>query len=254
METISLPETRFIEGSLPLYADINVLTAERHGGAAVIEEASYAFAANAPTVPLTADEFARAALDYPIVFVGPTRRAFAVTSLAEGSNRFIDGAGRYRPGAYIPAYLRRHPFALVQDPTLGTWVLAVDEDSTRLAPRDEAGARPLFEAGAPSDATRETVAFCEAYEAAQQRTDRFVELLDDLDLFESRQAHHQPRLADGTEDEPQLLLDYVAVSRARLDALDTDAFAKLRASGGLGPVYAHLMSEANWERLAILGG
>jgi hypothetical protein len=254
MTILSLPEDRFVAGSLPLYADISLVAAERHAQAALLPDGDFSFAAGSPTVPLTVDEFARAALDYPIVFVGPARRAFAVTSLSADANRFIDDAGSYRPGAYIPAYLRRHPFALVNDPANGQWVLGIDEFSTRLAPLDAPGALPLFQAGEPSAATREAVAFCEAYEAGNQRTERLVEVLDELDLFEARQAHHRPRLPDGSEGEPVLLLDYVAVSRARLDALDDVAFARLRARDGLGAVYAHLMSEAAWDKLTIASG
>jgi hypothetical protein len=251
MTTLSLPKDRLVEGSLPLYADISLLTAERHGTAALLQDEDFHFAAGSPTVPLTADEFARAALDYPIVFVGPARHAFAVTGLNANRNPFIDDSGRYRPGAYVPAYLRRHPFALVRDPAQGQWVLAVDEFSTRLAPLDEAGALPLFEHGVPTETTRSAVTFCEAYEAAQQRTAQYVELLDELDLFEARQAHHRPRQADGSDGPPQLLLDYVAVSRDRLAALDLASLGRLRAIGGLEPLYAHLLSEANWERLAF---
>lgn len=254
MTTLSLPNDRFVAGSLPLYADLSLLTAERHGTAALVDEVDFLFAAGSPTLPLTTDEFARAALEYPIVFVGPARRAFAVTGLSADRNPFIDARGGYRPGAYIPAWLRRHPFALVTDPAQGQWVLAVDEFSTRLAPLDEPGARPLFENGAPTETTRSALAFCEAYEAAQQRTARYVELLDQLDLFEARQAHHRPRLPDGSEGPPQLLLDYVAVSRERLAALDLASLGRLRDASGLEPLFAHLLSEANWERLAIAGG
>jgi hypothetical protein len=249
METVKLPKGRFVEGSLPLYQDLSLLTAERHGVAALLDAPSFAFAAGAPTVPLTVDEFEQAALDYPIVFVGPSRRAFAVTGLQQDRNPFVLPDGSYRGDAYVPAYLRRYPFVLVQDPDQSQWVLAVDEYSTRLAPLDEPGARPLFVDGAPGEAVREAVGFCEAYANAERRTEAFAELLDELDLFEVREAHYQ-----GEEGAPVLLLGYAAIDRARFEALDDVAIARLRAIGALGPVHAHLLSQANWERLSARTG
>lgn len=249
METVKLAKGRFVEGRLPLYQDISLVTAERHGVAALLDAPSFGFAAGTPTVPLTVDEFEQAALDYPIVFVGPSRRAFAVTGLEQDRNPFVLADGSYRRDAYVPAYLRRYPFVLVQDPGEGQWVLAVDEYSTRLAPLHERGARPLFVDGTPSEVVREAVGFCEAYANAERRTAEFAELLDELDLFEVREAHYQ-----GEGGEPVLLLSYAAIDRARFEALDGDAIAQLRAIGALGPVHAHLFSQANWERLSARTG
>ena len=253
MDILSLSPDRFIDGDLPLYGDIKLLTAERHGDLFLTSEPSFAFASNAVVVPLTIDEFERAALDYPIVFFGPARRAFAVMGITPDKNAFIDTAIGFRTGAYVPAYLRRHPFALVKDREQDTWVLGVDETSDRLARSDACGAQSLFAEGIPTAALSDIVAFCESYENAQQRTDRLVGLLDDLELFEARQAHHQLPDAAGHPGEPVLLIDYVAINRGRLEALDEQARDLLRAAGGWGPSYAHLFSAANWERLAQMG-
>lgn len=249
MDTLTLSSDRYIEGGLPLYAGVTLVTAQRHAEWFVAPELSFGFAAQAPIVPLTIDEFERAALDYPIVFFGPGRRAFAVMGLTSDSNLFIDAQGRFRPGAYIPAYLRRHPFVLVQAPEQGQWVLGIDESSERLAGSDERGEQPLFVDGAPTTALQDIVSFCEAYENAQQRTSQLAHLLDDFDLFEPLQAHHRP--AGQESGEPMLLLDYVAINRARLETLEPDAMARLCDIGALGPCYAHLLSTANWDRLAM---
>ncbi|KIU28562.1 hypothetical protein SR41_07415 [Sphingomonas melonis] len=65
--------------------------------------------------------------------------------------------------------------------------------------------------------------------------------MDDLDLMEPRQARYQPH----EDAEPVLLLDYVAINRDRLEALDSAAVAQLQALGGWGPAYAHLLSAGN---------
>lgn len=253
MQTIALSADHAIEGSVPLYADLMLLSAERHGALALAPRATFGFAAAHPLVPLTLEEFERAALDYPIVFFGALRRAFAVTSITEGRNEFIDDAGDYCGGAYVPAYLRRHPFVMVKDRECDVWVLAVDEAADSLCAASDAGARPLFDGATPTETTREVLAFCEQYEAAQRRTDAVGQLLDELGLFETQQAHYQPRLAGGAPGDPILLFDYAAISRERFEALDADGLARLRQAGALGPLYAHLISAANWDRLALIG-
>lgn len=65
--------------------------------------------------------------------------------------------------------------------------------------------------------------------------------------MEPRQARYQPH----EDAEPVLLLDYVAINRDQLEALDSAAVAQLQALGGWGPAYAHLLSAGNWERLTL---
>lgn len=244
MNTLVLPADRFIDGALPLYDNVTLITAERHGDLQLTPDGMFGFARGAAIVPLTMDEFERAALDYPIVFLGPARRVFAVMGLAPDRNLFIGANDVFKPGAYIPAYLRRHPFALVEDKEQGRWVLGVDETSERLA---SSGAAPLFVDGEPTETLLSVVTFCESYQNAHIRTENWVRLLDELDLLEPRQAHYQ-----SDDDAVQvLLLDYVAINRERLEELDTAAVAQLRALGGWGPAYAHLLSAGNWERLTI---
>lgn len=251
MQPMTLPDHHHVHGGLPLYGSVRPLTPARHGTMALAADRHFGFAAAAPTIPVTIDEFDPAALDYPIVFFGPTRRALAVTGLTPDRNFFVDNAGDWRRGAYVPAYLRRHPFTLARDGDSDRWIACVDEQADQLLHHDSAGAEPLFDGTEPTARLAAAVAFCEAYLAAEQRTERFVQLLDDLDLFEPRQAHYHPPSADGASGDPILLLDYVAISRTRLAALPDDAVLRLNAAGALGPIHLHLLSDANWARLGI---
>lgn len=241
-----------VVGSAPLYAGATPLQPARHADAAILADAPFHFAAKTPTVPITVDEFERAALDYPIVFFGPARRAVIVDGLSPTRNLFVNADGRYRQGAYVPAYLRRHPFVLARDEGEAQWVVCLDERSERLVVRDDPDAMPLFADGRPTPVTQEAIAFCRAFEDAMRRTEAFTLLLDELDLFEPRQAHYRPRLADGSLAEPTLLLDYVAVSRERLDALAPDAQRRIHDSGMTAALWAHVLSAANWDVLALL--
>lgn len=234
-----------VNGSLPLYADPRAVHSLTHQDVAVlVGPTDFAFAAKAPIVQLTVDEFERAALDYPIVFVGEDRQPFVVTGL-EGERSLFVVDGKYRADAYVPAYLRRYPFVFAKDEGSDALILCLDHASDRVAAVGDEGAVALFEAHEPTALTRQALEFCDSYEAANARTRILVGLLTDLDLFESKQVHYT---APGGA-EPTLLLEFLTINRQRLDALDSEAFLRLRDAGALPAIYGQIASQAKWDAL-----
>jgi hypothetical protein len=94
--------------------------------------------------------------------------------------------------------------------------------------------------------------FCNNFEQERQRTEGFVKLLTDLDLFDVREAVFTPRNERGEPGEPQKLADYFAVSEDKLKALPAEKLAELRDNGALGQIYAHLVSLLGWDRLIAM--
>ena len=219
-----------VTGGLPLYVDARPVLATTHHDHAIKDvPTSYAFAAKAPLIPITVDEFAAASQDYPIVLVGPDNAAFVVTGLAPEQNLFVDADGAYAPGAYIPAYLRRYPFVFARD----------ESDTLRILCLDE---------GEATDRTILSMAFCQAVEDAERRTRLLGDLLTTHALLEGRQAHHNQGATS------TLLIDYKTVEPGKLDALADEAFLDLRHKGALTPVMAMLASNQNWQKLAVRNG
>jgi hypothetical protein len=239
-----------VNGAMPLYAEPKAIHSVTHRDVAVqTGDASFRFAEKAPIVEITVDEFERAALDFPIVFVGETFQPFAVMGLAADQNQFVR-EGSYRPGVYVPAYLRRYPFVFARDEGSDALILCLDHASDRVAKAGETGVMPLFEGEEPTALTRQAIQFCENYEAARGRTGVLIDLLREFDLLEARQANHV--VTDGAE--PTLLLEYCSIDVAKLDALDAEAFQRLRAAGALPAIYAQIASQANWQVLALARG
>jgi hypothetical protein len=236
-----------VNGSMPLYTKPQAVHSVTHRDVLVhAGDGSFAFAERSPIVEIMVDEFERAALDFPIVFVGESLQPFAVMGLEADRNLFVS-AGNVRPGVYVPAYLRRYPFALARDEGSDALILCLDHASERMVSAGTTGAMPLFEGEEPTALTRQAIQFCENYEAARARTALLIELLRDLDLLEARQANQTG--ADGGA--PTLLLDYFAIDAAKLDALDAEAFQRLRSAGALPAIYAQIASQANWQVLAV---
>ncbi|CAN5215120.1 SapC family protein [soil metagenome] len=239
-----------ISGTVLFYGQPEPLTAEAHGtlGANAVDK-PYAFVAQTHVVPLTVTEFAPAALSYPVVFLGETKQPFAVMGLRQNENLYVEANGDFRPEAYIPAYVRRYPFVFANDTDQNRMILCIDAKASFLS---EGGENPLFVDGQPSEYVNMAMEFCNNFEQERQRTDSFVALLTELDLFHTREAVFTPRDENGNQGEPQKLADYFAVSEEKLKALPAEKLAELRDNGALGQIYAHLVSLLGWDRLIAL--
>ena len=235
-----------VNGSLPLYADPQAVHSVTHADVAVrVGATDFGFAAKAPLIQLTVEEFERAALDYPIVFFGVDSQPYVVTGLEQDHNLFVkDGA--YRADAYVPAYLRRYPFIFARDEGSDALILCLDHASDRVAKLGEEGAVGLFEGDEPSALTRQALSFCDSYESADARTKLFVSILKEHELFESKQVTYT---APG-EAQGNLLLEFFTIDSQKLAALTGEAFLRLRDTGALPAIYAQIASQAKWDALA----
>ncbi|MBX3477480.1 MAG: SapC family protein [Brevundimonas sp.] len=238
-------------GSVLFYNQPEPLNLEQHGKLGVNpSDQPFGFVGASNLVPVTVTEFAPAALSYPVIFVGETQKQpAAVMGLRTAENFYVEADGRFRPDAYIPAYVRRYPFVFANDEAQDRLILCIDRSAPFLT---EGGEMPLFVDGQPSDYTKQAMEFCNNFEQERQRTESFVKLLTELDLFEKREANFTPRNPDGSAGTPQKLADYFAVSEEKLKALPADKLTQLRDNGALGQIYAHLVSLLGWDRLIAL--
>ena len=247
METTELP-TGDITGTVLLYSRPEPLNPELHGKLGVKRmDIPFAFAADQHLLPLTVTEFQPASLSFPIIFVGDDRTPVAVMGLKEGENLFLSANAPADPEAYVPAYVRRYPFVFANDETAERMILCIDRGAAVLD--ENGGDVPLFNGTEPTEYTTGAMEFCREFEGERRRTDDFVKLLKDLELFDVKQAVFTPRNPDGTTGEPQLMAEYFAVSEEKLAALPDDKVLELYKNGALMQIYSHMVSLLNWERL-----
>ena len=239
-----------LAGNVLFYGKPEPLSVEAHGALGVEPaEKPFAFVAKSHVVPLAVTEFAPAALSYPVIFVGEKRQPVAVMGLRPEQNLFVS-EGLFKPEAYIPAYVRRYPFVFANDEQSQRLILCIDRDAPFIK---EGGAQPLFTDGKPSAFTEQAMEFCNNFEQERLRTEAFVKLLTDLDLFETRDTSFAPRDASGAPvGEPQKIAEYFAVSEEKLRALPAEKLVELRDNGALGQIYAHLTSLLGWDRLIAM--
>lgn len=217
---------------------------ERHAGKSLFD-AGYGFAAKANAVALNAVELAHAARSYPIVFA-TSAPAFpiAVLGLREQQNLFLNAAGAWREGTYIPAYLRRYPFIFAQSPGSDQLTLCVDETAPHLVDGKD---RPLFEDGKPTAHTDNALKFCMAFETEREKTVPFAKALDQSGILVENRA--DVNLAGG---EKLQIGGYRIIDQAKFDALPDATILEWRRQGWLAPIYAHFMSMGCWQPLLNL--
>lgn len=252
MTTTAQPGSGQITGNVLFYSQPEPLSPEVHGKMGVKAlNGPFGFAKAGHAVPLTVGEFPLMAVTGPIIFVGDEKLPIAVMGLNAGDNMFLRDDGLFEPGVYIPAYIRRYPFVFANDDAAQKMVLCVDRGAEFVVDKDFD--QPFFDAdGQPSQYTKNCIEFCNNFEIERQRTMSFVQLLKDLDLFETKTASFTPGLPDGTQGEPQKIAEYFGVSEEKLNKLPAEKFIELRDNGALAQIHAHLMSLVGWDRLVAI--
>lgn len=241
-----------ITGNVLFYTQPEPLSPEAHGKMGVKSmDGPFGFAKEGHAIPLTVGEFPPAAMTGPIIFVGDEKLPIAVMGLNAGDNMFLRADGLFEPGAYVPAYIRRYPFVFANDDAAKQMVLCIDRAAEFVVDKDYDLA--FFEAdGQPSQYTKNCIEFCNNFEMERQRTQSFVQILKDLDLFESKTATFTPQNPDGTPGEPQKIAEYFGVSEEKLNKLPADKYIELRDNGALSQIHAHLISLLCWDRLIAI--
>jgi hypothetical protein len=238
------PEPGNFTGEMFLYSKPELLNARDHGGLGINpSRPPYAFAKTAKFAPIAAAEIVSAQRHYPVVFSGlkqPT--PLAILSVLDSDNLFVDEAGQWAPGVYVPAYLRCHPFAVA---TRGDDQFSVVID--RAAPNiGEDAEQPFFDGNkklaAPIQAR---VDYCATYHSYLKATTSLGEKLAELELLNGQQATFD---IDGS-GEKQSSKAYVAVDVDKFGKLAAESLQELHADGTLSAVYAHLFSLDNWNSL-----
>ena len=206
----------------------------------------YDFARGAVTVPIGVSEFPLAARHYPIVFAAAELAPVVV--LGEGgANHFVEPDGTWRPGHYVPGYIRRYPFALTTMPDCVEPMLAIDTASDRFVgniDQAEGASRFFDDEGRPTDTARKAMQICQDYRDDCQRAEAFAKALRNAELLVPRQA--SMRWANGSGSAPDGFLD---IDERVFRTLSISTIAQWRGDCWLVLIALVLASKHNWQAL-----
>ncbi len=238
-----------LQKNLPLFfKNPHPLHAKRHGKAGLNHVGTFGFAADTNSVPLNVQEFFEAARSYPIVFT-KTETPVPVALLGfKEENAFVDAQGRWRENSYIPAYVRRYPFILLEEPTDNKLILCVDEDAPHYTA--EAPELPFYTSGEEAnELMQNALNFCVAYQKHHQQTLEFTKALQKQGLLQEKASNL--RMPDGRE---MNLSGFLMIDADKYAALSDETFLEWRKKGWLPAIEVALMSQHNWQALAKVIG
>ncbi len=239
------PSDKPAEAMPMFYSAPRPLDRVRDGKMKLNRPSNFNFAAKTNAIPLLIEEFPMAAAYYPIVFAdGPTPVPAAVVGLKNDQNLFIGKDGGWVPGAYLPAYVRRYPFILMDDPNNKQFVLCIDDNCGMIS---EQGEFPLFEGEQPSSFTKSAMEFCAALRQQGDTTDEFVKALKEHDLLVSNNAQIEVQTGNRFQ-----LSGFLIIDPKKFDELPDSVILQWRKKGWLGLVYAQLLSSHKWQILVDL--
>jgi len=230
----------------PGYGRVVALDPRLHAGLGVDAGRIRRFGRDQQLLLLTDGEFFQAALHYPIALLQPADQSLvpvAVLGISAGRNLFVDGDGRWEPGCYVPAVVRRYPFCVVRvgaGAAAGQRLIGVDREAL------VASATPLFDAsGAPTAQWRQLQGLIDRFEGALETTARFCQCLEASALLEPFDVHI--RRDDGRKFSITGLQRVAEQKLAQLPAATAGAWL---ADGTLACIHAHLISLNHFPRFA----
>lgn len=222
-----------------------------HGDLSIQATGRHDVAARLNAIPLLASEFTEAGLDHPVVFLRQGDAVFpvAVTGLRPDRNEHVGHDGRW-DDSYLPAFLRRYPFALAQDghPARDSLALCIDETYPGLN-RAGRGERLFDSDGNQTGFLRRIIDFAAEFHSQHHRTAAFCARLDALGLLDPAEAEFTY-----WSGRPGSLSGFSIISRTRLHQLPPDTLAELFGNGSLELVHAHLASLRRLDRLRDAAG
>lgn len=201
---------------------------------------NYVFAANTDIVPLLVTEVAQAVRFFPIVFIKDrattTVSVVALVGKGDGKNQFVDANGQWRSGVYIPAWLRRYPFALFSSPK-GEGILALDTQAKVF--EDKRDPQRLVDSqGKPTEQLQKIFEFQKEFLAQSRLTTTTTQLLSEAGVLEDARF----LIKSAASDKPQNIQGFMLVNEQKLKTLKTETLEKLHRADALGLAYAQLLS------------
>lgn len=225
--------------TLLFYEEPVALNRQEHKNLRLKKQARLEFAKKVNSVPVAGFEFFEASRELPVLFVKDSAGGLIPVALlslnAEGNSL----AENWDSSVYMPAFIRRYPFALTSEGTV-----IFDKQAAHL---QEAEGERLFneETGENSETLDGIARFLHHVDQQYKATNEFSKACMERDLFEPFNV--QVNIEDG---KPVRLNSLFVISEKKLAELsDADAALFFR-NGWLAWAYAHLHSLSAIGRVA----
>ncbi|EIK44428.1 SapC-related protein [Cellvibrio sp. BR] len=223
-------------------ANIELLDKSLHVDLCVYNKLSFEHVQNANLVPLVADEFIYAAVNFPVVFVkDPVTgefRAAGLVGLEKNENLIFSNKGAL--STYVPASIYRYPFSAVLNEGTGNLSLCIDMDSKLVGKQGE---RLFHSTGEPTELTIRKINDLSKLMDQEVNTYKFMEFLFKKGLIEPVE------LKINLGNDQSILGGIYRVSQKALSELDDETIIFIQRNNYFSLIYSHLLSFGHIQRL-----
>ena len=230
------------------YSNILVLDKEEHKDLRLKVDNNYHMFSNTNALPIAGVEFIEASREHAIAFINYQNEGIIpvyILGLRDNENLLLnpDNSWKYR---YIPAFVRRYPYIMVEPNEEGKSAICIDADyegindpngdSIFIQEKDEIKPAPPLESA---------MQMLQDFNIQLTRTREFTKRLEDYDLLQ--EIAPQINLADGRN---LSIGGLYTIDEKKLLELEDEKALTLYRSGEMAWIYNQLASISNLLRLA----
>jgi hypothetical protein len=230
------------------YNNIMILDKEKHKDLRLKVDNNYHIFSNTNALPIAGVEFIEASREHAIAFINYQNEGIIpvyILGLRENENLLLnpDNSWKYR---YIPAFVRRYPYIMVEPNEEGKSVICIDADyegindpngdSIFIQEKDEIKPGPPLESA---------MQMLQDFNTQLTRTREFTKRLEEYDLLQ--EINPRINLADGRDFS---LGGIYTIDEEKLLELEDEKALALYRSGEMAWIYNQLGSISNLLRLA----
>lgn len=230
-----------------MYEKLVPVTKARHAGKKIKQVEGLGFASQFHIASVMVHEFARASAIYPVVFLEDKAkdefRPVVLMGLEAGENLFVGEDGKWA-ASYVPAIIRRYPFALASTGEEGRFTVCIDEGSDLV--NDDEGVALFKDDGEPAESLENVKRYLGELQQMDMFTREFCKYMAEHNLFTP--LNMRVRQADQIKN----INGCYVINEERMNNLSNDRFVEMREKRYLPAIYAQLVSLAQIERLMML--
>lgn len=226
-----------------MFKNITPINKEKHLKTKVKPVDNFDFVKDVHITSVMVHEFSRASSVYPIVFLeDQTKDEFkpvVLTGLEEGENLFVKE--NKWDASYIPAIVRRYPFALAKTGEDGRYTICIDEESDFV--NEDEGQALFNDKGEAGDVIEKVKQYLTELQQMEQFTTEFCSYMSTNNMFTP--LNMKVRVGNEVKN----ISGAYVINEERFNALSDEKFLELRTKKYTPVVYSHLSSLAQVERL-----
>ena len=230
------------------YNNILPLNTEEHKDLRLKIDNNFSIFSNTNALPIAGVEFIEASREHAIAFINYQEEGIIpvyILGLRDNENLLLDDENNWKY-RYIPAFVRRYPYIMIEPNEDGNSVVCIDADYEGINHPDgeliftkkDGEIKPTPQLEAAMDMLKD-------FNAQLTRTREFTKRLEEFDLL--KEISPQINLADGREFS---IGGIYTIDEEKLLKLEDEKALTLYRSGEMAWIYNHLASISNLIRLA----